>query len=179
MPVLWEAEAGVILKRLGGKSHSLKRCRSHTDAAESQSVMLLSVDYSRWFVYMHRDLHSVTHRHLSDKTLLISCLAKVDLLSRAFDHSHPWGERLRRQRAWERSFGRLRIVSLITPGHGNQLAAGLRICRIGAACDRKRAALSGKTVTHSGRGLRSACHFLLPKLAQAYTRGIRHTGSWF
>lgn len=43
----------------------------------------------------------------------------------------------------------------------------------------KEPALPGKTVTHSGRGLRSALRFLLPKLAQAYTRGIRSTGSYF
>ena len=37
--------------------------------------------------------HTVTHKHLSDRTVLISCLAEVDLLPRVFDQSHPLGER--------------------------------------------------------------------------------------
>ncbi len=127
----------------------------------------------------HTHTHTFTDKPLSDRTVLISCLAEVDLLFRAFDQSHPWGARLRRQRAWESSFGWVWIAGLIASGHGNQLAAGLRICRIAASCDSQRAALPGKTVTHSGRGLRSALRFLPPKLVQAYTRRMRSTGSYF
>lgn len=47
-----------------------------------------------------------------------------DLLSREFGPSHLRGGPVRRRRAWESGLGRVWIASLITPGHGNQQAAG-------------------------------------------------------
>lgn len=162
-------------------SHGIELLTFREESSSIWKLNTRSVDGRSWSKCWGDGKEHFTHltnTHMHTLSQSISLLASVDLLSSVFDQSHPWGESLRRERAWESGFGRVWIASLIASGHENQRAAGLRICRIGASCDSQRAALPGKTVTHSGRGLRSAWRFLPPKLAQAYTSGIRSTLSF-
>lgn len=137
---------------------------SHTDAAQSQ--MLLTVDW--------------TCAGTRTRTLVRQCCADQPLWLRRvcrpghFDQSHPWGEHVRRQRAWETGCGPGMNSKSNRPGPWEPTS-----CRAKNMPDwclvwqPQRGALPGKTVTHSGRGLRSSWRSLPPKLAQAYTRGIR------
>lgn len=111
MPDLWAAEAGVIVEE---ESHW---CCSKSNVADS-------------WLNVRRDTHMDTCATvLCWSAALVSAVQGI-LTSHILEES-MWGdrelERLAVARVW--------IASLFAPGHGNQLAAGLRICLIGAWFD--------------------------------------------
>ena len=128
MPDLWVAEGGVVAEE---ETHW---CCSKSNVADSWLNMHRG--------HTHTHTHTHTHRHLRDRTVLISRFgwgvsAVQGILTSHILEESMWGdrelERLAVARVW--------IASLIAPGHGNQRAAGLRICRIGAWFDNQREVL--------------------------------------
>ena len=158
MPDLWVAEGGVVAEE---ETHW---CCSKSNVADS-------------WLNMHR---GHTHTHTHTQTLARQNRADQPLWLRRvcrpghFDQSHPWGEHVRRQRAWETGCGPGMNSKSNRPGPWEP--ASCRAKNMPDWClvwQPERSAPPGKTVTHSGRGLRSVWRSLPPKLAQAYTRGIR------
>lgn len=115
MPDLWVEDAGVFVEETErNASLAVKVQESHWCCWNCDVVVLyllfahmLSghwvVPVCAWFV--HVCIGTDSRKHLSDRAVPISCSAKVDLLSRAFDQSHPWRERLRKPRAWKSWLG--------------------------------------------------------------------------